>query len=44
MNLPSNKALYVILILFLVVLAVFCFIFGAAFLALMGAGALQTAP
>ena len=44
MNLPSNKALYVILILFLLLLAVFCFIFGAAFLALMGAGALQTAP
>jgi MFS family permease len=44
MNLPSNKALYVILILFLILLGVFCFIFGAAFLALMGAGALQTAP
>lgn len=44
MNLPSNKALYVILILFAIFLVVFCSIFGVALLALIGAGALQTAP
>jgi hypothetical protein len=44
MNLPSNKALYVILILFLIVLVIFCFVFGAAFLAIMGLGAMETAP
>lgn len=39
MNLPSNKALYVILILFLIGFVVFCFFFGAVFLAIIGLGA-----
>jgi hypothetical protein len=39
MNLPSNKALYVILILFLIGLILFCLVFGAALLAIIGLGA-----
>lgn len=39
MNLPSNKALYVILILFLIGFTLFCLVFGAAFLAIIGLGA-----
>jgi hypothetical protein len=39
MNLPSNKALYVLLILFLIGFTLFCLVFGAAFLAIIGLGA-----
>jgi Yip1 domain len=39
MNLPSQKALYVILVLFLIFLGLFCFVFGAALLAIIGLGA-----
>lgn len=39
MNLPSNKALYVILILFLIGFTLFCLVFGTAFLAIIGLGA-----
>jgi hypothetical protein len=41
MNLPSQKALYVILILAAIFLLIFCGVFGVAFLALLGAGALS---
>ncbi len=45
MNLPSNKALYVMLIIFLVNLVLFCLLFGAVLLAAIGLGAaLSTAP
>lgn len=39
MNLPGNKALYVILVLFLITLGLFCFLFGAAALTIFGLGA-----
>lgn len=39
MNLPSNKALYVILVLFLINLLLFCLVFGAILLAVVGLGA-----
>jgi hypothetical protein len=39
MNLPSNKALYVILILFLINIVLFCLVFGAIVLAAIGLGA-----
>lgn len=42
MNLPSQKALYVILVVFLIFLVLFCFIFGAAALAIIGMGAAGT--
>lgn len=41
MNLPSQKALYVILILAAIFLVIFCGIFGVTILALIGAGALS---
>jgi hypothetical protein len=41
MNLPSNKALYVILILAAIFLLIFCGLFGVTLLALIGAGALS---
>lgn len=41
MNLPSNKALYVILILAAIFLVLFCSIFGVTLLALIGASALS---
>lgn len=45
MNLPSNKALYVMLIIFLINFVFFCLLFGAAILAVIGLGAaLSTAP
>lgn len=39
MNLPSNKALYVILIMFLIWTVLFCMLFGVALLAVIGIGA-----
>ncbi len=36
MNLPSQKALFVILVLFLIVLGLFCLVFGAAAFAIIG--------
>jgi MFS family permease len=41
MNLPSQKALYVILILAAIFLLIFCGIFGVALLALLGASSLS---
>jgi hypothetical protein len=41
MNLPSQKALYVILILAAVFLLIFCSIFGVALLALLGASSMS---
>ena len=39
MNLTSQKALFVILVLFLILLGLFCLVFGAAVLAIVGLGA-----